>query len=132
MRESSAVNAVSAMLTHKSSRATLLDDEGAGAVTALTVIATLVMAAGLVLPFVGLITVQVRAQALSDRAALAAADAMTGVLVGIPCELAAEIVTSMRADTWSCDLDGGDAFVTLRVPFGPIHVDVRSRAGLAE
>ncbi len=132
MRESSTLNAVSTSLVHKTSRTALLDDEGAGTVTALTVMATLVMVAGLMLPVVGLITVQVRAQSLSDRAALAAADAMTGALAGKPCELAAEIVTSMRADTWSCDLDGGDAFVTLRVPFGPVHVDVRSRAGLPE
>jgi secretion/DNA translocation related TadE-like protein len=114
----------------KSFRPPLLNDEGAGTVTALTVVATLVTFAGLLLPLVGLAVVQVRAQALSDRAALAAADAMTGAQVGLPCEVAADIVASMRADGWTCDLDSGDAFVTLRVPFGPIHVDVRSRAGL--
>ena len=123
---------MSALVARRAWRAALVDNEGAGAVTSLTVVATLVMVAGLMLPSVGLMVVHVRAQALSDRAALAAADAMTGALPGHPCELAAEIVSALRADAWSCDLDAGDAFVTLRVPFGPIHVDVRSRAGLAD
>lgn len=115
-----------------SARGGVQGDEGAGTVTALTVVATLVMVAGLLLPFAGLLVVQVRAQALSDRAALAAADATLGALVGQPCVLAADIITRMRTDAWSCEIDGGDAFVTLRVPFGPVHVDVRSRAGLAD
>lgn len=115
-----------------SARGGVQGDEGAGTVTALTVVATLVMVAGLLLPFAGLLVVQVRAQALSDRAALAAADATLGALVGQPCVLAADILAAMRTDAWSCEIDGGDAFVTLRVPFGPVHVDVRSRAGLAD
>ena len=127
MRESSTM---SALRMRKVFGPVLLNDVGAGTVTALTTIATLVTVAGLVLPFAGLMVVQVRAQALSDRAALAAADAMSGALVGQPCAVAADIVAAMRADTWSCDLDAGDAFVTLRVPFGPLYVDVRSRAGL--
>ena len=64
--------------------------------------------------------------------ALAAADATLGALVGQPCVLAADILAAMRTDAWSCEIDGGDAFVTLRVPFGPVHVDVRSRAGIAD
>ena len=107
-------------------------DEGAGTVTTLTVVATLVMVAGLLIPFAGLLVVQVRAQALTDRAALVAADANSGALVGQPCALAADILATMRTDAWSCEVDGGDAFVTLHVPFGPVHVDVRSRAGLAD
>lgn len=110
----------------------LADDRGAGSVTALTMIATLVMVAGLLLPFAGLMVVQVRAQTLSDRAALAAADATSGALVGQPCVLASDILRAIRTDAWSCEVDGGDAFVTLRVPFGPVHVEVRSRAGLAD
>lgn len=110
----------------------LADDRGAGSVTALTMIATLVMVAGLLLPFAGLMVVQVRAQTLSDRAALAAADATSGALVGQPCVLASDILRAIRMDAWSCEVDGGDAFVTLRVPFGPVHVEVRSRAGLAD
>ena len=115
-----------------SARGGVQGDEGAGTVTALTVVATLVMVACLLLPFAGLLVVQVRAQALSDRAALAAADATLGALVGQPCVLAADIIARMRTDSWSCEIDGGDAFVTLRVPFGPVYVDVRSRAGLAD
>ena len=115
-----------------SARGGVQGDEGAGTVTALTVVATLVMVAGLLLPFAGLLVVQVRAQALSDRAALVAADANSGALAGQPCALAADILAAMRTDAWSCQIDGGDAFVTLHVPFGPVHVDVRSRAGLAD
>jgi secretion/DNA translocation related TadE-like protein len=110
----------------------LADEKGAGSLTMLTVVATMVMVAGLLLPFAGLLAVQVRAQTLSDRAALVAADANSGALAGQPCALAADILAAMRTDAWSCQFEGGDAFVTLRVPFGPVHVDVRSRAGLAD
>jgi len=129
VRESAAV---SALRGRECSRGVIVDDEGAGTVTGLTVIATLIMVASLMLPFAGLMLVQVRAQAVSDQAALSAANAMTGALVGQPCALAADIVASMRTSAWSCDLFEGDAYVTLRVPFGPVHVDVRSRAGLPE
>lgn len=93
MRESSTM---SALRMRKVFGPVLLNDVGAGAVTALTIIATLVTVAGLVLPFAGFMVVQVRAQALSDRAALAAADAVAGALVGQPCALAADIVAAMR------------------------------------
>ncbi len=110
----------------------LADERGAGSVLSLAVLATVVCVAGLLAPVVGLLVVHDRAQSLSDQAALAAADALNGVTLGEPCEVASAELESVRASTWRCQTSGEDAFVSGLLTFGPLRFEVRSRAGSPE
>ncbi len=106
-------------------------ETGAGSVLALMVMASCVAFVSLLLPLVAVGVVHERAQALSDQAALAAANALSGAMPGIPCDAAGDVVAQMHTQTWSCILDHGDAFVVIEVSFGPVVISVRSRAGFA-
>lgn len=113
-------------------RNVIADEHGAGSVLSLAVFATVVCVAGLLAPVVGLLLVHDRAQTRSDHAALAAADALNGVTLGEPCEVAAAELESVRASMWHCQTSGDDAFVSGLLTFGPLRFEVRSRAGSPE
>ena len=108
------------------------DECGAGSVLSLAVLATVACVAGLLAPIIGLLVLHDRAQALSDQAALAAADALNGVILGVPCEVASAELESVRASSWRCQTRGEDAFVSGSFTFGPLRFEVRSRAGSPE
>lgn len=65
----------------------------------------------------------------ADAAALAAADAASGAVPGVPCERAGQIAATVDAQVVGCDLDGLIATVTLQAPFARLPVAASARAG---
>ncbi|GAA5203233.1 helicase [Microbacterium jejuense] len=65
----------------------------------------------------------------ADAGALAAADAASGAVGGIPCERAAEVAATFGARVDACALDGLIATVTVAIRFGPVAAQATARAG---
>ena len=105
------------------------DDEGAGSVLSIALLGSVVCGVGILLPLVGLLVVHGQAQAVSDQAALSAADALNGITWGEPCDIAQSALGSIRASAWTCQTVGGDAYISGDVTFGPLTFGVKSRAG---
>ncbi|MEU1970899.1 Rv3654c family TadE-like protein [Microbacterium sp. NPDC019599] len=70
-----------------------------------------------------------RLSGAADAAALAAADAASGAVRGVPCERAAEIAASSGAILESCDLAGLVATVTVSTGFAGLVARASARAG---
>jgi secretion/DNA translocation related TadE-like protein len=70
-----------------------------------------------------------RVASAADAAALAAADAASGAVTGVPCERAVEVAATAGAEVVSCELDGLIATVTVAAPFGVIPASATARAG---
>jgi secretion/DNA translocation related TadE-like protein len=70
-----------------------------------------------------------RLASAADAAALAAADAATGAVPGIPCERAAEVAATSGAELTACALESLVATVTVSAPFAGFAASVSSRAG---
>jgi secretion/DNA translocation related TadE-like protein len=70
-----------------------------------------------------------RVAGVADAAALAAADAASGVIEGEPCARAAEIAAVAGARLTSCELEGLVATVTVSAMFGRLPCTVSARAG---
>ncbi|MBD3942869.1 helicase [Microbacterium sp. NEAU-LLC] len=70
-----------------------------------------------------------RLASAADAGALAAADAASGAVAGVPCDLAAEVAGTFGARVDACDLDGLIATVTVAVRFGPVVAQATARAG---
>lgn len=65
----------------------------------------------------------------ADAGALAAADAASGAVTGVPCERAAGIAATAGASLTACGVDGLVATVTVSARFGPVIATARARAG---
>ena len=65
----------------------------------------------------------------ADSAALAAADAASGLVDGVPCDRAAEIASAAGGELTGCDLDGLIATVTVSGSFGRFAAMASARAG---
>jgi hypothetical protein len=86
----------------------VMKDDGAGTVLA---IAILVLISGLtfvILDASQRVVDQVRLNALAENASIAAADALRGLVAGIPCEVAKSM-----APVSSCVIEGNDVLVQL-------------------
>ncbi len=97
-----------------------LEDRGAGTVLALALIGII---SGLTLVMLGVsanVVNQLRLNALADNAAVAAADALRGLVAGIPCEVAQEL-----APVSECSIVGNDVLVTIHQG----SLTARARAG---
>lgn len=70
-----------------------------------------------------------RLASAADGAALAAADAASGAVTGIPCERAAQVAGEFGARVESCDLDELVATITVSLRFGPVVARTSARAG---
>ncbi len=66
---------------------------------------------------------------VADAAALAAADAASGAVSGIPCDRAAEIVAAGRAVLHRCELDGLVATIVVGAEFARFPAVAAARAG---
>ncbi|QEV99325.1 helicase [Microbacterium caowuchunii] len=74
----------------------------------------------------------VHAQRLSaavDAAALAAADAASGAISGVPCDRAGRIAAEGAFDVVSCEVEGITATVRISGSFGPFPAMAVARAG---
>jgi secretion/DNA translocation related TadE-like protein len=70
-----------------------------------------------------------RLASAADAGALAAADAASGAVGGIPCDLASEVAGAFGARVDECGLDGLIATVTVAIRFGPVVAQATARAG---
>ena len=70
-----------------------------------------------------------RVAATADAAALAAADAASGAITGVPCERAEQIAGATGIRLSACDLDGLVATVTVSSLFGMLPAEASARAG---
>lgn len=71
----------------------------------------------------------IRSASAADASALAAADAASGAVTGVPCERAAEIAARHGAALAVCTVDGLIATVEVTVPVGVFTARARARAG---
>lgn len=101
----------------------------AGATLTVGVLAvTAILAAGCATA--GAVSVRVvRLAATADAAALAAADAASGAVAGIPCERAEQLAAHGGAQVSHCTLDGLVATVSVTAALGPFTAVATSRAG---
>ena len=65
----------------------------------------------------------------ADAAALAAADAASGAVTGVPCERATEVAAAAEVEIVACDLDGLVATVRVAAPFAGFSASAIARAG---
>ena len=70
-----------------------------------------------------------RLAGISDAAALAAADAASGAILGEPCARAAEVASASGAGLGACNLDELVATVTVTGSFGRLAGSASARAG---
>jgi len=70
-----------------------------------------------------------RLASAADAGALAAADAASGAVTGVPCDLAGEVAAAFGARIDACDLDGLIATVTVEMRVGPVVARASARAG---
>jgi secretion/DNA translocation related TadE-like protein len=70
-----------------------------------------------------------RLASAADAGALAAADAASGAVPGIPCARAAEVVGTFGAVVDACDLDELVATITVSLQLGPVTARSSARAG---
>lgn len=112
-------------------RHSLTHDEGASTAMMLTVFAALMLLLAAALSLVQVHVAASRAAVAADLAALSAADAARGLMVGEPCALAAQTVETHGAVMTECDVAApGVAYirVQLAVPIG-FTTTAESRAG---
>ncbi|QAY75083.1 helicase [Agromyces protaetiae] len=109
----------------------LADDRGAGSVLALAVIGAVVALVVGIVPVLAILVDTQRAANAADAAALAAADATSGAVAtsGSACELAGRVARRGGAEVVSCEIDGLEASVAVRLTAALFPVTARARAG---
>ncbi|GAA1995073.1 helicase [Microbacterium pumilum] len=65
----------------------------------------------------------------ADAAALAGADAASGAVIAVPCEVADLLAASSGAALASCEVVGLEVTVTVSASFGPLAATASARAG---
>lgn len=83
-------------------------ERGSGTVMALGVIAVLMILMGLVHTLSAVGAARTQAAAAGDLAALAAADAARGLLVGDPCSVAEDVAAANEATLEDCTVGGAE------------------------
>ena len=101
----------------------------AGAIAAIGVVGcAATLSAGLVFSGSAAVFGQ-RLAGAADAAALAAADAASGAVAGVPCESAEAVARSAAAELPGCEIDGLTATVTVSAMFGGLPAVATARAG---
>ncbi|MFM2384352.1 MAG: hypothetical protein RL166_226 [Actinomycetota bacterium] len=86
----------------------LVSERGAGTVLALGMVTAIVGVTLLMFRLGNIYVDQVRLNALADAAAIAAADALRGLVAGYPCEVARDL-----APVSACEILGNDVLITV-------------------
>lgn len=110
---------------------TITNDDGAATAMMLTVLAALMLLLAAALTLLQVHVAASRAAVAADLAALSAADVARGLMIGEPCDLAAQTITAHGAVMTSCDISPpGVAHVQVRLtsPIG-LETTAESRAG---
>ncbi|MEN9707471.1 MAG: hypothetical protein RIS31_1037 [Actinomycetota bacterium] len=85
---------------------TLARDLGAGTVVAIGIIAAVLSVSGVLFAHTNRLVGQARLDGETDNAAIAAADALRGLVAGYPCDVAKELVPIT-----SCVVQGNDVLI---------------------
>ncbi len=104
-------------------------ERGSGTVLAVGILALVVAVA---VSGVGLgagLAARQRVIGAADAAALAAADALSGAVPGVPCDMAARVAEANGARVDSCRLEGPDAIIRVSGSFGGVPLTAGARAG---
>lgn len=105
-------------------------DDGAASVLAVGIIGAMTALAVGLLSLLGVFVVSQRVANAADAAALAAADAMSGAVAGVPCRLAHSVAARNGSRLVACDGDGAVASVTVVIESVPgFAVTASARAG---
>jgi len=108
-----------------------MTDRGSASVAGLGWIAMLVLAAGVFAEVAAHALTAGRLQGAVDRAALGAADVRIGVVPGLPCDIARQILRHEQFSLDSCEAEEASVLVTGAVDLRGIRHVARSRAGAA-
>jgi secretion/DNA translocation related TadE-like protein len=108
-----------------------MGERGSASVVALGWIAMLVLAAGVFAEVAAHVLLADRLQGAVDRAALGAADVRMGVVPGLPCDVARQILSHEQFSLDSCDLEEASARVTGGVSWRGIGHSAHAHAGVA-
>jgi secretion/DNA translocation related TadE-like protein len=107
-------------------------ERGSASVWLVGIVVVLVAMAGAI-GVVGQATIlDARLQADVDRAALAGADVLIGVVAGIPCEHATELLMHEGFEVLSCSLDSRSVRVEAGASYAGFDWSRRARAGVRE
>lgn len=105
------------------------DDRGAASVLALGIVGAVVALTAMVVPVATTFVASQRAANAADAAALAAADAISGRVPGVACELAAQVASRNGAVLASCEPDGPIVTVAVAVWSLGMELTAAARAG---
>ncbi len=94
-------------------------------------IALLVLASGVFAEVAAHVLIADRLQGAVDRAALGAADVRIGVVPGLPCEIASQILRHERFSLDSCELEDAGVRVTGGVDWRGVWHRAHAHAGVA-
>ena len=104
-------------------------ERGSGTVLAVGILGAVVLVTALLLPLLAVLVVGQTVRAAADAAALAAADTLSGLVAGVPCQAAAEIASLDGASVALCTTVGPIASVTVTREFLGWNLRARARAG---
>jgi secretion/DNA translocation related TadE-like protein len=102
---------------------------GSGAAGTLIVVSGVIAVTSFLLLAGSSLVVFERAQALTDQAALEAADAASGRIPGYPCDRAERLAESTHIIFGSCDVQNLVARVTMKVTVLGFLIETRAKAG---
>ena len=105
------------------------DDRGAGAVLAIALVMAVVVVGLAGVGLAAALSARQRVIGAADLAALAAADAASGAIAGVPCEVAAAVARGNGARLTNCEGKGLVLSVTLSESFAGIPISAAARAG---
>lgn len=104
-------------------------DRGSGGVLALVVVLLVAALALAALAIASVLAARARVEAAADAGALAAADTLSGLLPGVPCDRAADAVAAHGAALADCRLDGLVADVVASDRVAGFAIVAAARAG---
>ena len=104
-------------------------ERGAASVLALGIVGAVVALTAAVVPLTTAFVASQRAANAADAAALAAADTISGLVPGVPCELAARVAARNGASLRACRADGAVVTVVVVVSAIGMELDAAARAG---
>lgn len=107
----------------------LRDEGGAGTVLALALVMAVVTVGLSGAGLAAALTARQRVIGAADLSALAAADAASGAIGGVPCNIATGVATANGTRLRACDIHGLVVSVTVIGSFAGIPVEASSRAG---
>lgn len=107
----------------------LRGDRGAGAVLAIALVMAVVVIGLAGVTLASALSARQLVIGAADLAALAGADAASGAIGGVPCQVAADVARGNSARLAACEADGMVVTVTVVGSFAGIPIQARSTAG---